>query len=238
MTERRSSREEGRANETNKRRGTLRQGRSWTRRYIPPRPPFTRHGNPPTHRQTQRPTVLSQGQPPTSAVTCVFCLFPGQDIPKEPLDETSRRWTPTVRPSSPSPVPARLRPILKRRAKKKKVTGQPVSNSAPAKCFQSACFMAAGQCHEPTVFPFSVVAGDRRIELDRGGAWVGNETDQVFEGRPVQDPLIAVPLACAGLLSRTGQGGLSVSEWQPTRTLDVDIFFSDRHVQVQPDGET
>lgn len=53
MTERRSSREEGRANETTKRRGgTLRQGRSWTRRYIPPLHQAWQPPNPPTNAAT------------------------------------------------------------------------------------------------------------------------------------------------------------------------------------------
>lgn len=105
----------GTSNETNKRRGgDLDRDEVGRGDIFPPSPltlPLHRawHLNPPT------PTVLSQGQSPTSPVTCAFWPVPStRHSPKNP-------WTRRVdnpNSSSPSLVPARLRPILKRQAKR------------------------------------------------------------------------------------------------------------------------
>lgn len=240
MTERRSSREEGRANETTKRRGgTLRQGRSWTRRYIPPLHQAWQPPNPPTNAATDC------AQPGAAThLRSDMCLLPvprtrhskrtpGRD--ESTMDPNSSSLVPVPRPSPFASHPQEVG------QKKKKVAGQPVSNSAPAKCFQSACFMAAGQCHEPTVSPFSVVAGDRRIELDRGGAWVGNETDQVFEA-PRAGPLDRRPIGLCRAVEPHGPGRsvcLCLSGNQPEPSMSTSSFQIDMckcSPMVRPDG--
>lgn len=134
--------------------GGPRQGRSWTRRYIPPFPPHP----PPSPGMASQPTDTDCAQP--GAVThlpsdmCLLACSQYKTFTQEPLDETSRQPQQFVPVPRPSPFASHPQEAGK------KVNRLASHDSAPAKCFQSACFIAAGQCHEPTVSPFF---GGRRL---------------------------------------------------------------------------
>jgi len=190
MAERRSSRGEGRANETNKRGGNTSTGKRLVKTIYSPQPPsspFTGHGKP--NPPTSAATVLRQGQSTSAAPCASFACSQVKTFPKNPwtrlVDGRPQQFVPRPRPSPFASHPQEVE--LKKGESASRPTSQNPASAVAKRMFPVGVFHGCRPMPRAGGPPF-VGAGDRQMELDRSGAWVGNETDQVFE-RPRAEPL-------------------------------------------------